>query len=357
MILVGIVIIMSLNRVVEYVFFFALLAGAGLMVWKVLSPFISALALSLIIVTICYPLYERIEKRVYKQNRTLAAAVTTAVVIVIVVLPLLFISTVFVRELGSFYQTLGAGQELAIEKYLTTLENSVQVYVPDFQFNITEQLKQSAEWFVRNIGAIFAGTVSTIFVLFIALIGSFYFFRDGKEFTRLLIKISPLPNKDDEIILSRLALAIRSVATGVLLVSLIQGTLAALGFTIFGIDRAVLWGAVGAILAMIPGIGTIAIMVPGVIYLFLTGSVGMAAGLLIWTIVTIIAVDNIIGPNLMSRGNNLHPFIILTSVLGGIATFGPIGFIVGPVIVTLFIVLLEIYDQYIIKEGSKFNKT
>ena len=101
---------------------------------------------------------------------------------------------------------------------------------------------------------------------------------------------------------------------------------------------------------MIPGFGTLVIMVPGIIFLFLAGSPVAAAGLLVWTITTVIVVDNIIGPYLMSRGNNLHPFIILISVLGGISTFGPIGFIVGPVIVTLFIVLLEIYNQYILKE-------
>jgi predicted PurR-regulated permease PerM len=91
-------------------------------------------------------------------------------------------------------------------------------------------------------------------------------------------------------------------------------------------------------------------MVPGILYLFFTGSLGAAIGLLIWMTLTIIIVDNIIGPQLMSRGNNLHPFIVLTAVLGGISTFGPIGFIVGPVIVTLFIVLLEIYNQYLVKD-------
>jgi predicted PurR-regulated permease PerM len=338
---------MTLNRVVEYIFFFVVLVGSGYMVWQVLSPFITALALALIIVTICYPLYELSEKHVYHNNKTLAAGLTTATAVFLIILPLIFISSVFVRELVSFYQTLSAGEELAIETYVTDFENAIQIYIPGFQIDITEQLKQSAEWFVGNIGAIFAGTISTIFVIFISLIGSFYFFRDGREFLRLLIKISPLSDADDEVILSRLATAVRSVATGVLLVSLIQGTLAALGFTIFGIERAVLWGAVGAILAMMPGIGTPAIMVPGILYLFFTGATGAAIGLLVWMIVTIVVVDNIIGPHLMSRGNNMHPFIALTAVLGGISTFGPIGFIVGPVIVTLFIVLLEIYNQYL----------
>lgn len=350
-------IVMPINRVIEYVFLFAILFGAGYLVWVVLSPFVTALALAIIIVTICYPLHKRIENFVYKNNKSLAAGLTTLIAVFVVVLPLIFISAILVRESVSFYQTLSSGPDLSFEKYITTFEQGVQSYIPGFTIDFGEQIKQSLDWFVGNIGTIFASTVSTIFIVFISLIGSYYFFRDGKEFIKILIKISPLPDKDDQIILNRLAIAVRSVATGVLLLSLIQGSVAAIGLTIFGIDRAILWGAVGAILAMLPGVGTSVVMIPAILYLFFTGHLVASIGLLIWMAISIIIIDNIIGPNLMSRGNNLHPFIVMTSVLGGISAFGPIGFIVGPVIVTLFIVLLEIYNQHIvIKEKNKFLK-
>ena len=344
---------MSIGKIIEYVFFFVLLLGAGFLVWEIMSPFASAIALSVIIVTICYPLYERILRLSYHHNKSLAAGITTLLVVFIIVLPLVFISTIFVGELVSFYQTLGAGQELTIEKYLLRFEEIIGLYIPGFELNLTEQIRQSAEWLVGNIGAIFAGTVSTLLIVVIALFGSFYFFRDGREFIKMAIKISPLSDSDDQIIISKLAKAVRSVTTGVVLMSLIQGVLAATGFAFFGIDRAVLWGAVGAILAMIPGVGTFAIMVPGVIFLFLTSTTFNAVGLLIWTVFMIVVVDNVLGPHLMSRGNNLHPFIILTSVLGGVSVFGPLGFIVGPVIVTLFVSLLEVYNQYIAKDLRK----
>lgn len=347
---------MPIGRIVEYVFFFLLLAASGYLVWQVFSPFISALALSLIIVTICYPMYVAIKKGVPRQNETLAALIATFIVVILIVLPLLFISTIFVRELASFYQNLGAGQDLTIEHYLNTLENTVALYIPEFQVNLTEQLKQSAGWFVSNLGSIFAGTLSTIFIILISLIGSFYFFRDGKELLKVILKISPLPDKEDTVIFSRLAKAVRSVATGVLLLSLIQGVLAAIGFTLFGIERGVLWGAIAAILAMLPGVGTVTIMIPAVAYLFITSSAFAAIGLAIWAIIMVVVIDNMLGPYLMSRGNNMHPFLMMLSVLGGISMFGPIGFIVGPVIVTLFVVLLEIYNQYIIKDTKEVKK-
>ncbi len=344
---------MSIGRIVEYVFFFVLLLGAGILVWQIMAPFATAVALSVIIVTICYPLYERMLKIAYKGNKSLAAAMATLVVVFIIVLPLVFLSSLFARELIAFYQTLGAGQELTIERYVSIFENSVKNYIPGFELNLTEQIRDSAEWLVGNIGAIFAGTVSTLLIIVISLFGSFYFFRDGREFLKMLIKISPLSDRDDEAIIHRLAMAVRSVATGVVLLALLQGTLAGIGFALFGIDQAVLWGAVTSLMAMIPGVGTFVVMAPAIIFLFLTSTTFNAVGLLIWGVVMVGMVDNLLGPHLMSRGNNLHPFIILLSVLGGISAFGPLGFIVGPVIITLFMALLEVYSQYLAKDAKR----
>lgn len=341
---------MKINRIVEYSFFFILLALAGYMVWLITAPFISALALSAIIVTICYPLYKGILKITPKRNKTVAALATTMLALILVVLPVIFVSSLVVGEVISVYQTLTEDNTLTIEDSVVRVEQLIQVYIPEFEINLTDQLRQVAEWFTGNITQIFAGTLSTFFVFIISLIGSFYFFRDGKDFLQLLIKISPLPDKEDHVIFKRMAQAVRSVATGTLLVAIIQGILVAVGFSIVGIDRVILWGALTAVVAIIPGVGTGLITFPAVFWLLYTGDTIAAIGLAVWAAFVVGMVDNIIGPYLMSRGNKMHPFIILIAVLGGISLFGPIGFIVGPVIVTLFLVLLEIYSQYIVKE-------
>lgn len=340
---------MQLSRIVEYVFFFGLLAIAGYMVWLMMAPFISALALAAIIVTICHPLYARIRRRVPRQNRSIAAFITTMFVLIVVILPLVLISSLVVREVVSFYQAMDSGT-LSIQGTLESVEATIRNFAPSFEIDLSRQLQVSAEWFTGNLGAIFAGTVSTVFAFFIALIGSFYFFRDGKELLQLVIKASPLPDHEDEIILDRLAKAIRAVATGTLLVAIIQGSLVTIGLSIFGIERAILWGSIASVGALMPGIGTSIVTAPAIIYLFVTGDVVNGIGLLVWSVLIVGLVDNLIGPYLMGRGNNMHPFIILISVLGGLSLFGPIGFIIGPVVVTLFLVLLEIYNQYIVQE-------
>jgi len=340
---------MRISRVVEYVFFFGLLLIAGYVVWLIMAPFLSAIALSVIIVTICYPLYERIKRHTPRQNKTIAAFLSTLIVLILIVLPLVLISSLVVRELITFYNELGAGG-VSIDSTIVTIESTIQAFVPGFEIDLYQQLLASAQWFTGNLGAIFAGTISTIFVFFISLIGSFYFFRDGREFLQILIKASPLPDSEDKVIFRRMGRAVRSVATGTLLVALIQGTLASIGFSLFGIERAILWGSVASVGALMPGIGTSIVTIPAIIYLFLTGHIFSAVGLIIWAILIVGLVDNLIGPYLMGRGNDMHPFIILIAVLGGISLFGPVGFIVGPVVVTLFLVLLEIYNQYIVRD-------
>lgn len=337
---------MLVNRIVEYVFFFGLLGLIGFLVWKMFAPFLSALALSAIIVTICYPMYERIITLMPKNNRSLGALVTTLLVLVIVILPVFSITSLLVNEAVSVYHIVNGGQ-VGFERSLQNVETTMQTYMPGFDLNITEYIKQAAAWLAGNLGAIFAGTATTIFQFFIAMIGSFYFFRDGQYFTKRLVHISPLPDEQDELILSRLARAVRSVATGTVLVALIQGLLTALGLWLFGFERAVLWGTIASFGALVPGVGTSIVFTPAIIFLVVSGAYLKAVGVLVWAALAVGLIDNLLGPYLMSRGNVLHPFMILLSVLGGISLFGPIGFIVGPVILSFFIVLLELYSVHI----------
>lgn len=351
---------MKISRIVEYVFFFALLAIAGYLVWRIVSPFISALTLSAIIVTICYPLYDRVRVRTPRQNKTLASLITTVLVLVIVILPLVLAFSLVAREVISFYQNIEATTgDVQFQHVFDYASSKIEMFVPGFHINAREQLEVAGAWFVSNLGTIFASTVSTVFLLFLSILGSFYFFRDGKELMQLLIKASPLPDHQDEIIFERMARAVRAVATGTILLSLIQGTLAAVGFLIFQVPHPFLWGSLASIGALMPGIGTTVATVPAIIYLFVTGNTVMGFGLMAWSALVVGLVDNLLGPYLIGKRNKMHPLIILIAALGGINLFGPIGFIVGPVVVTLFFVLLEIYNQYILldKPVPEFSET
>ncbi len=338
------------NRIVEYTFFFGLLAVVAYIVWQLISPFMSALALAAIIVTISFPLYERLVQRMPHQNQTLGALLTTLIATVVILFPLIFIASSLVREAVSVYAILDADQ-VGLSGSLESVEVVIQEYLPAFELNATEYMQQTAQWLAGSFGAIFTGTASTIFLFFIALIGAFYFFRDGKVFTKRLVKISPLPDDEDELILQKLAQAVRSVTTGVVMIAIIQGTLTAIGLSIAGFERAILWGAIAAFGALIPSIGTSIIFIPAFIYLIVTGEYFWAGFIAIWGTTAVGLIDNLLGPYLIGRGSSLHPFLVLLAVLGGISVFGPIGFIVGPVIVSLFLVLLDLYSDHIANEA------
>jgi predicted PurR-regulated permease PerM len=334
------------GQIIEYIFFFVSIATVGYVVWHIFAPFLSALALSAILVIICYPLFLFILRFVTRKNRTLAALLTTTIVLLLIVIPLSLASKLLVDEFISFYASVDAAGQLPIDTTLSHLESSLQSIVPGIDINISDQVRQIASWLTGSIGSIFAGTVSVVITLLIGFLGAFYLFRDGERLILWITSMSPLKDEEDKIIIDRLTRSIRSVATGTVLVAIIQGFAATIGFSIFGIDRPILWGTVGVLGALLPGLGTAGIMVPAIAYLIYTGSMASALGLAIWGGVTALTVDNLLSPYLMSRGNNLHPFVVLLSVLGGISVFGPLGFILGPVTISLFLVLIELYSVY-----------
>ena len=337
---------MLLNRIVEYVFFFGFMGIVGYLLWLMFAPFITALALAAVIVTICYPMYEKVLDYTPRRSESAASLITTLLVLLIVILPITWLTSILIGETVSIYKLLGSSQ-YTFSETLGNFEDILASFIPGLNIDLAEYLRQSAEWFAGNLGAIFAGTASTLFSIFIAMIGTFYFFRDGREFTKTLIRISPLPDTEDSLILKRMGIAVRSVATGVVLVAMIQGTLTAIGLTIFGFERAILLGTMAALGALIPSVGTSIVFIPTIGYLLFIGEYGSAIGLAIWAALAVGLIDNLLGPYFMSRGATKHPFLILLAVLGGIVLFGPIGFIVGPVILSLFIVLIQLYMQHI----------
>jgi len=332
---------------VQNTFFFGLLFVASFLMWKLLAPFWGVLALAAIVVTICYPMHQRIRKHIYKNNATLASFVSLIVVIGLIVFPLTIIGSLLLREAVSVYAMFNTSSYTSFTTALGELEAVVRTFVPEFTLDIGGIVAQVANFIASHLVSLFAGTASTIFYFMLSLIATFYFFRDGSTITKYLVKLSPLKDGEDSLILDRLATSVRSVALGTVLVALIQGVLTSVGLWLFGFDRAILWGVIAAIGALVPGVGTAVVFVPAIIYLIVTGSYVMAGGVAVWALCAVGLIDNILGPYLMSRGNPLHPFIILLSVLGGMALLGPVGFILGPVIASLFTVLVELFASHV----------
>ena len=166
----------SSQKFLEYVFFFVILAGSGFLVWKLFSPFVGAIALAAVVVTICHPLYERMLQLIPRSNLSIAALASLLVVIVIVIVPIVVLASFILREALSIYALVNSSSYVSFVDVLSKIESFVQSFIPSFSLNTANVIQQTASFIANHIVGIFADTASTLFQFFIALIASFYFF-------------------------------------------------------------------------------------------------------------------------------------------------------------------------------------
>ncbi|MBI2476255.1 MAG: AI-2E family transporter [Candidatus Taylorbacteria bacterium] len=336
------------NYKLQISFFTVLITGAVFLSFFVLKPYLSALFIA-IILRIVFDSFHARALSFSGGRETVAALLSVAAVIILTIVPFVLIGFFLFDDARSLYVKIIAGQFDAdfIEHLTAPIYTFLQQFIPGFSFDILHYVKQGLGLMLGNIGSIFSSLVNFIFQFTLMILALFYLFRDGSRFRQHVIFLSPLSDRYDENILTKLAKAVKSVLMGSLLISCIQGILAAVGFLIFSVPNPIFWGAITAVAALVPTFGTALVIVPAVIFLFWSGAAAAAFGLIVWSAVVVGLVDNLIAPHLMARGIKIHPFIILLSVLGGLWFFGPIGFLAGPVVITLLLTLLDMYPTII----------
>lgn len=336
-------------------FFLVIFSIAIILAVLIFLPFLAPLVLAMALAVIFTPLHRKILATFFgnKEKSSLGALVTLIIIAVIVFVPLFLIALKSYSEIKDMYGVLV--DETQRSQVVEALNNASQslsqalfgIYEP-YSFdslNVVELLRTMAHWAFSNLNDIFAKVSKVVLEFFVMCLALFYFLRDGRELKRRLVVLSPLRDLDDEHILSKLLLAVRSIFAGSIAIGIIQGILTGIGFAVFHVPNPVLWGIFAALAALIPGIGTALVLIPGIAYLFFFGSTGQALGLLIWGFFAVGLIDNFLGPILINRGVKIHPFLILLSILGGLSFFGPIGFVLGPLIIALLFALLELYKS------------
>lgn len=333
-------------------FLIALIAISSAVAFFIFRPFLIVLILAVVFAVVLQPLYRRMLNHM-SGSPGLAAGATILISVVCILVPLAFITVQIASEAENLYTSLSDGSGEAYLNATFKRANDVMTqYIPslamsgaDLSTSLDQYIRAGLEWIIQNLGGAFGGIARVFLGFFIFLIALYYFLRDGANLKKTIIALSPIKDTDDSIVLARLELAVHSVIRGSLMIALIQGTLTGIGFAFFGIPNSVLWGMIAAFSALIPGIGTSLVLIPGTIYLFITGATTPAIGLLIWSVVAVGLIDNFLGPKLVGRGMRLHPLIVLLSVFGGLAFFGPVGVFLGPLCTSLLFALLSIYPD------------
>jgi len=180
-------------------------------------------------------------------------------------------------------------------------------------------------------------------MLFIMLYTMFFFLMDGNKLIDKILYYLPLEDHDERRMLNKFTSVTRATLKGTAVIGLLQGVLAGGAFAVVGIEGAVFWGAIMAVLSFIPGIGSALVWVPAVIILAATGQFAKAIGLGVFCAAVVGSIDNLLRPILVGRDTQMHELMILFGTLGGILMFGVVGVIIGPIIAALFVTVWEIY--------------
>ncbi len=346
------------NQKPQFYFLLALLIVTSVLAFYVLRPFVAVFIFAVIFTVIFYPLYRKILK--YSFNHAgLAALLTTIIAAVIILTPLTLLGMRILQELRQLYVSLleNGGKDNFINVFNSLSENFRHYFLlpPEFSINVGQYVKEGLDWLLNNLGGLFSNFASMLGTSFIFLVSFYYLLKDGQKLKQAVIKYSPLADTDDEMILNKLELAISSVVKCNFTVAFLQGFLTTVGFTIFGVPNAILWGTAASIASLIPSVGTSLVFIPAIILMYVNGQIFSAVGLLLWGALAVGLIDNFLGPKLIGRGMKLHPLLVLFSVFGGAVFLGPIGFILGPIILSLLFALLHIYF-YITNNGNKQAK-
>jgi len=312
----------------------------------IFKPFLYAILLAVFVVTIFNPLHLKI-LTLTRGNKGLAALLSVLSVVLVIIIPITFLATQILREATHVYQYLLSSEGTS------TFSNSVNLVLgklgkiipvsSESSLDIHNYFKQGFDWLLPLLSSFVSNLARLVVNILMFLIASYYLFKDGDKFKKAIIDLSPLRNIHDKEILTKLGLAINTVVKGNLIIALIQGSLTAIGLYLFGVPGPILWGAVASVAAVIPGFGTSLVIGPAVIFLLFRGDTFHASGLFIWGLTAVGLIDNFLGPKIVERGVKIHPFLILLSILGGLALFGPLGFLFGPLVLSLLFAVTEIY--------------
>jgi len=342
------------NKKPQLTFLLVALAVTLVLSFFIFKPFLYTLILAVIFAVIFQTPYQKILKFTH-QRQGLAALLTTIIVVLFILIPSVFLGMQIVQESRQIYFSLSEnGNKDAIVNVLRVTADNIQEFFPsakNLSLNMDEYLKQGTMWLLQNLSTIFSNIAKILIDCFIFLVAFYYLLKEGQALKKLIINLSPLANANDETVFKKLELAINSVIRGNFIIALIQGILTSIGLAIFGVPNAVLWGTVAAISSLIPGIGTSLVIIPAIIFLFLSGNIASTIGLIIWGMAAVGLIDNFLGPKIVGRSMQLHPLLVILAVLGGVAFFGPIGFLLGPLSMSLFFALLDIY-VYLFKSAE-----
>jgi predicted PurR-regulated permease PerM len=340
-------------------FFFALLLAILYGTFLILSPFLKAITWAAILAILVYPIYVWL-LNLLRGQATLAALLIIVFITVLVIVPGVELGSFLADEAVGLVQSVRSlvseegGAELESRPWVQEVlrwRDVLSFELMDFKINWKELLVQGAQvssgFLVTQVKGVAQNVLLFTVNSIIALLTLFFFLRDGADFCYRIRRLLPMDQEHQERLFKHIVDAVLAVVHGSLVVAMVQGLLAGLAYWMFGVPFAVLWGVATGFFALLPVGGSTLVSVPASIYLFLQGETLRAVMLLVWCLAIVGTVDNILKPVLIGNRLGLPVLFLFFGILGGLALFGALGIVLGPVLFALLRALLDLYlEEY-----------
>jgi predicted PurR-regulated permease PerM len=328
----------------ERIFFYILLGLSLLAVVAIFFPFLSVMVLAASFAVVLNPVYLWIKRRIAKGIPWAASLITVTLFIIVVCVPLFFMGTLVFDQIQNAYASimkLSNGSH-SIESVNTSVN---QVLPKGVSIDVGAKINDLITIVSRNVTGFLTSTFKTIVMFMLMILTIFYLLKDGPRWKRSFILLCPLSESNIEEIFMKLHIAINQIIKGSFFIAIVQGLLTAIGFVIFGVPNAALWGVAAGMASFIPTIGTSIVSIPAILFLFSTGLHTNAIGLLVWSVALVGMIDNLLAPYVISKDTEMPSLFILFAILGGVSLMGPVGILIGPLFLSLLYSLIAIYRK------------
>ncbi|MBT4251032.1 AI-2E family transporter [bacterium] len=343
-------------------FLFLLIAFSGYGAYMLFKPFLLALLIAFILSQLFKKYYLRFTK-FFGKRKSLGSFATCGMILVIIIIPLIFVSSLIVSEANDLYNLIEKNHfiekvtngELTIpilEIKITT--NNIHSIIGTDKF--MDGVKDAGGFIASLVKSAYQSTSQLMFMMFVMFFALYYLFKDGDQIIKKMMQISPLKNRQEKVLINKFVEISRATLKGTLVIALLQGTLTGLLLWALGVSSAALLGVVAVFFSLIPMLGPVFVWAPAAIILLLMGQIWQGVVLIIFGTFVISLIDNILRPKLVGNDSGLHPLLIFISTFGGLALFGLIGFLIGPVIIAMFVAILHIYQTEFKEDLQEFNK-
>jgi len=329
--------------------FYATVLLIGYLAWRIVRPFLAEIGWAIVLAICLAPVRARIAPRL---GRTRTAVLLALSVLVLIVLPVVFVGTTLVREGGPAVDYLGrqlanpAGAGARLHEAWGWLRVRAP-FLPgeqDMISRVTASLGSFAQYLAGEATGLLASAAGLLFALVITMAVLFFLLRDAADFAAVVRRILPFGVQQNERLITIAYDLVSASVTATLAIAVVQGVIGGVAFALLGIQGAVLWGVMMALVSLVPLVGAALVWAPAAIWLALSGSLAKGIVLAVVGLGIMGQVDNVLRPLLLSGKARLSMLVLIISLMGGVSAFGFIGVVLGPLVVALLTAIFESYE-------------